>query len=73
MVDAFVNSQKGTIYLVMQLVNGLTIRKYVKRQQKKRIESELQYQKLGLLSKQSLTSIDSNKSCQILAGGLPED
>jgi serine/threonine protein kinase len=43
MVDAFVNSQKGTIYLVMQLVQGLTIRKYVKRQQKKRIEGELQH------------------------------
>jgi hypothetical protein len=47
MVDAYVNSQKGTIYLVMQLVHGLTIRKYVKRQQKKRIESEPQNQKLG--------------------------
>jgi hypothetical protein len=41
MVDAYVNTQKGTIYLVMQLVHGLTIRKYVKRQQKKRAESEL--------------------------------
>ncbi len=31
MVDAFANTAKGVLYLVMKLVPGATLRKYIKR------------------------------------------
>ena len=41
MVNAFINQGRETIFMVMELVEGFTLRKYVKDYWKKRIRREL--------------------------------
>ncbi len=75
MVDAFANTAKGVLYLVMKLVPGATLRKYIKRIQKTRLATENAQQKdHGYMKVSSIYSIDSNLSNPLLnvRGGLSE-